>query len=323
MSDLLALKAGDTTVTVDTAHGATITSFVVEPWGNLLAERTSELPLRASQSTSYGDEQLDWLSEYDGGWHVLFPNAGDACVVDGIPLPFHGEASRAQWQVHEVSARSASLSTVCRLPLRLHRRITVSAGRVLVEETATNLSSRDQHVLWGQHPVFPATPGTRIDLPGGKVTADTGYSPAAGDLTPGGSGAWPSLDEVDLSVVPAGACERYACVTDLEGAWAAVRDPARGVGVVIGFDASVYPLLWLWLEAEGTDFPWLGNVRYLGVEPHSSWPGSGLASAIEQGRATVIPAGGSVTAWTSLTAFAATEQPVTGVDADGRPVLAS
>ncbi|MDX6273373.1 MAG: hypothetical protein QOJ92_583 [Frankiales bacterium] len=326
MSDPLILQAGATRVVVDSARGATITRFEVEPWGNLLAERTSELPLRASSSASYGEEQLDWLSEYDGGWHVLFPNAGPACVVDGIPLPFHGEANRAAWTVEDVTSRTARLSTVCRLPLRLTREITVSAECVLVQETATNLSDREQHVVWGQHPVFAATPGTQIDLPGGTLETDAHYAPAAADLVAGSRSTWPLATGlngvVDVSVVPPGPCERYLDVTNLPEPWAAVRDPQRGVGVTISFDETLFKHLWVWLEAEGTDFPWLGQVRYLGVEPHSSWPGTGLAAAIEDGRATRIPPRGALQTWVSLRVFAADQRRVTGVRSDGSPVLA-
>ena len=321
--ELLTLTAEGTRVDIDVANGSTIRAFKVTPWGNLLAERTSPYPLRASQSASYGDEQLDWLSDYDGGWHVLFPNAGPACEVDGVALPFHGEASRARWEVVDADTSTATLSTPCRLPVTLTRRIEVSAGSVLVRETAANSGTTDVHVVWGQHPVFPATPGTRIDLPGGRIHVDAGYNPAGNDLVPGACSDWPAGPgkggDLDLSVIPEGRCERYLAVTDIQQGWAVVRDPARGVGVSVSFGTDVFPLLWLWVEAEGTEFPWLGNVRYLGVEPHSSWPGTGLAAAVDEGRATVIPAGGEVTAWTRLTAFAASQDAVTALSGDGTP----
>ena len=324
MTAELTLSSGQTRVVVAPDRGGKL----VQLWHEgraLLAERTSPVPLRASMSTTYGDEALDWLSDYDGGWDVLFPNAGDACVVDGISLPFHGEASRARWTVDDAGADQVTMSTPCRLPLLLHRTVRVAPGRVFVEEEAVNLTDRDVRVLWGHHPVFPATPGLRVDVPGCTVTADDAYAPPAADVQPSASGRWPHLPglpagakhPVDLSVVPVGDVERYVGLSDLADSWAAWRDPAAGVGVGLAFDPEVFAHLWLWLECGGHDFPWLGTTRYLGLEPQSWWPGTGLAAAREVGGGVVVPARRSRTAWVTASVFAADDRAVSGVDRAG------
>jgi galactose mutarotase-like enzyme len=320
MTAELTLTAASTSVVVAPARGGKVLQIRHEG-RPLLAERTSPVPLRASASTSYGDETLDWLSDYDGGWDVLFPNAGDACIVDGIALPFHGEASRARWTVEDAGADSVTMSTPCRLPLVLRRTVRVANGRVFVEEEAVNLTDHDVSVLWGHHPVFAATPGLRIDLPDCVATADADYGPPAADVLPAASGRWPHLagrqGPVDLSVIPSGDVERYVGLSDLAAPWAAWRDPAAGLGVGLAFDPQVFAHLWLWVECGGRDFPWLGNTRYVGVEPQSWWPGSGLAAAREVGGGVVVPAGGSRTAWVTASVFAADDRPVSGVDRAG------
>ncbi|MBK5305451.1 MAG: hypothetical protein JJD92_02050 [Frankiaceae bacterium] len=316
----LTLAAGATTVTVAPGRGGKLVQL--EHGGRaLLAQRTSPVPLRASASTTYGEEKLDWLSDYDGGWDVLFPNAGDACLVDGIPLPFHGEASRADWTVEELADDHVTMSTPCRLPVLLRRTVRVAEARVFIEEEAVNLSDIDVTVLWGHHPVFAATTGLRIDVPDCVVNADVGYAPDVGDVAPAAVGRWPHIDgrnsPVDLSVVPGGDVERYVGLSELVAPWAAWRDPAVGVGVGLAFDPDVFAHLWLWLECGGRDFPWLGNVRYLGLEPQSWWPGTGLAAARAAGGGVVVPAGGSRSTWVTASVFGADDRPVTGVDRDG------
>ena len=71
---------------------------------DLLASYDWPSPVGVSQSSTYGDAKLDWLSDYRGGWQLLVPNAGAACDVDGVPLPFHGEWSRTHVSVTERAA---------------------------------------------------------------------------------------------------------------------------------------------------------------------------------------------------------------------------
>ena len=46
----------------------------------------------------------------------------------------------------------------------------------------------------------------------------------------------------------------------------------------------MFPYAWLWYELAGTsEPPWYGRARLLGVEPSTSWPGTGLADINSRG----------------------------------------
>jgi hypothetical protein len=287
----------------------------------VLFEADWEAPLPASRSVGYGSDELDWLSEYRGGWQELFPNAGPACEVQGTPLPFHGEASAARWDVVEAGDERAILRVAARLPLVLERRMTLDPDAPVLHlaERVSNVSPLSQSFLWGHHPTFPAAAGTAIDLPGGDVQVDDGFRPANLDLVPGARGRWPFAPgpsgRVDLSRVPSGAAERYCYVTGVPEAWAAVRRPDGG-GLALAWDPAVWPHVWLWLQRHGNEFPWFGRAAILGVEPHRAVPGDGLAAAAARGDALTLAPGEQVETW--LTAVLLEDgRPVKGVTREG------
>lgn len=309
-------------VAVDVERGAQIVHLGAPDGENALFRADWEAPLPARRSTGYGSDELDWLSEYRGGWQELFPNAGPGCEVDGTPLPFHGEASAARWDVVEADSDSAVLRVAARLPLVLERRMWLDpdAPVLRLEERVWNGSPLPQAFLWGHHPTFPAAAGTAIDLPGGDVHVDEGFRPEFLDLVPGARGRWPYAPgpsgDVDVSTVPSGAAERYCYVTDLAEAWAAVRRPGGG-GLALAWDRAVWPHVWLWLQRHGHDFPWFGRAAIVAVEPHRAFPGDGLAAAASRGQALTLAPGEAAGAW--LTAVLLEDgRPVTGVDRDGR-----
>ena len=200
-------------VTVDAERGAEILS-VARPGGrNVLATYDWASPLRASDSSTYGDAVADWLSEYRGGWQEMFPNAGAPCVVQGVALPFHGEVSRARWQVVSQTADEVVLRTPARLPLLLERRMRLAPGAatLLIEETVRCDAAVPVDFLWGHHPAFEAVEGARIDLPAGvMVDVADDYRLPLIDLEPGGSAVWPAAPglgggaPVSLDQVPTG-----------------------------------------------------------------------------------------------------------------------
>lgn len=94
-------------------------------WRRAVGSLRLETPVPAARSKSYGDHKLDWLSEYRGGWQLLVPNAGVACVVDGVPLPFHGEWSRTRVDVRVLQPHRVQFRSGVRLPLVVERVVEV------------------------------------------------------------------------------------------------------------------------------------------------------------------------------------------------------
>jgi hypothetical protein len=227
-------------VTIDVGRGATVRELRAPGGANVLAERTWEAPLPASRSRSYGDGWLDWHADYPSGWQELFANAGDPWVVDGVPLPFHGEASVAHWDVLGARDDELHVRIVSRLPAVLERRMRLAPDRpaLLLEEAVQNLSDRPLSVLWAHHPAFAARPAMRVDAPAARVCAERGWRPTHLDLNPGAEGRWPKLPgpdgAVDLSVVPSGpssACATPPARRRLGGAVRPRRRPRRRAGL--------------------------------------------------------------------------------------------
>ncbi len=128
-------------------------------------------PLPAPGSQSYGNQALDWLSSYRGGWQELFPNAGGcrhgARHAASVPRRSVAHAVAAEW--HE-PGRDVTLSLARACPLVISRRMRLDPVRpVLVfEETIANESGLPVPYIWGHHPAFGpplAATGARIDLP--------------------------------------------------------------------------------------------------------------------------------------------------------------
>src|SRR5512140_3800094 len=43
--------------------------------------------------------QYAFLDNYEGGWQELFPSGNAECTVEGVRVPFHGEACLLPWDV--------------------------------------------------------------------------------------------------------------------------------------------------------------------------------------------------------------------------------
>jgi hypothetical protein len=323
------LQSDHLTVRVDLDAGAEITHIVPAGGENLLfwGDWRSPLPARASQS--YDNGALDWLSAYRGGWQELFPNAGAACTVLGTPLPFHGEVSRATWSAdwHEPGS-DVTLSSGARLPLVLHRRMRLAPDRpvLILEETVENESALPVPYIWGHHPAFGpplAAPGARIDLPAGRLVAAGDLDGPAVDLVPGSAHRWGAVTgkdgrPVDLSVIPPAPKQRICFIEEMTAGWAAIRNPANGLGAGLSWDLADFPRLWLWQEIGGGEgMPWYGRATITALEPHTQTPSHGLEAAIAAGTARMLPPHGRTTARLLFTVFAATDTPVAGIDRNG------
>jgi Domain of unknown function (DUF4432) len=320
-SALLELSSEDLRVVLCPSRGAEIV-FVGPPGDNRLAWYEWNTPVRASESQSYGSSELDFLSEYRGGWQVLFPNAGAESEIEGVPLPFHGEAAGTPWQVLEAGPSEARLRVPARLPLVLERTVRVEGRTLFVEEVVSNDSDQEWTFAWGHHPAFDAPPGTRIDMADGAVLADAEWDTAIVDTVAGAEGRWPLLagkhSEVDCSRIDDGVRERLCYRPNLAEGWAALRHPATGRGTALAWDLETFPHAWLWQQVGGPGLPWYGRGRIAAIEPVNVWPADGVAAAAARGQGRRIEPRGEERAWVTVSLFDATEAPVVGVDRSGR-----
>ncbi len=326
---LLTLATPHIRVVIDPQHGAELVRLENAAGINMLFAAAWKSPLPANVSRSYGDSVLDWHSEYRGGWQELFPNAGDACVVMGTPLPFHGELSRANWEWSWLEQDTAVvLRCAARLPLVLERTMRVHAERavLVIDERIVNESPLTVPYIWGHHPAFGpplAEAGARIDLPATNLIVDAGMDGAAVDLQPGSVHTWPLTRDrhdrpIDLSVIPAAPIQRFGFLTDVAEGWYAVRNPARRLGVGLAWDRTIFPHLWFWQEiGGGEELPWYGRAAITALEPMTQWPAHGLAAAVAAGQARLLTPGQEVATSLTCVLFDADERAVTQVTADG------
>lgn len=308
------IRSGSFLVEIDERLGGEITR-VRHDGHELLAVYDWRSPIGANRSTSYGDPKLDWLSEYRGGWQLLVPNAGAACVADGVPLPFHGEWSRTQVTVTERAVDRVVMVAGTRLPLVVEREVRVAAepDRLLVRTTVSNPSDRAVPFVWGEHPAFVVDHGDEIDLPPADVLSVDG-SPL---------GAWPAgsgdrrLDRVDTSTPT----ESVHFVVGLSAGWAGLR--RRDVGVALAWDVADFPGVWLWHEIASPGFPFYGRASLVAIEPASCWPGDGLGGAIERGQAMVLRPGEDRSTTVAVIPFPPSERALVGATVDGELEFAS
>ena len=313
-------------VEVDVELGAEIRT-VARPGGpNVLASYDWTSPISNRRSWGYAGLEVDWLADYSGGWQELFPNAGGSCEVDGVLLPFHGEASRARWDVVEQAADSVTLRTGARLPLVLERRmqLTEDPPALRIEEVVRSDAPVATAFLLGHHPAFLATESARIDVPDTTMArVDADYVTELADLEPGATAAWPTVagrtgGSISLDTVPAGPVQRLAYLSELGSTpWAAIRGVQPGLGAALAWDGATYPYVWNWWEIGGEDYPWYGRARIVALEPAMTNVPSGLAEARALGHAVELGAGEEHRSWVTVSLFDADERPVTGVGRDG------
>ncbi|MEA5118633.1 MAG: DUF4432 family protein [Propionicimonas sp.] len=252
-------------------------------WRTPWADTTSAPPQRPL-------DVLTWCAHSRGGWQVALPNAGDQVTWQGVQHGFHGEASVAAWTV--LAANHASVTLALELttaPLSAERQVTVVGDTVTVRDRLRNCAERPVEFMWTQHP------GLGGDLLAGPVTIDTNASAVRLDnratvgglaASPGDVGIWPRVGAADLRH-PVEGTALLGYLSDFNAVpWVSVTREDGALGVRLTWDAEIYPYCWLWEELGGTSGPpWNSEIRVIGIEPATSWPGQGLATLASTTRA--------------------------------------
>ena len=292
---MIVLRSAELLVRLDPGHGGEMLDLVDLRTGRQLLGR----PPFGSEQPLGGDlDETAWTARYRGGWQVALPNAGTACEVGGSYHGFHGRASIDPWQVRAAGGSCCVLEWSGH-GLRVRRTFELAGSGVTVHVEARAVEERTplvavEHLTVGLELLEPEV---EIELPGGHVYE---LSEADGPpIPPPDACTWPEARLLDGSVER---CDRWPldrprsrllAVAELSEGRATVRNPSRGQGLEIVWEADWLRHCWLWHEARLYGGPWRGQAEILAIEPASVPHSLGLAAAIEHGQARWLEAGES------------------------------
>jgi hypothetical protein len=242
-------------------------------------------------------DPVEWTRAWPGGWHLLFPNAGEPCNTDGVAHGFHGAASIAIWDVVHQDMSSAGLRWRDEQGLEVIRYSRLLDNVLVVTNVVVNHSGREAAFVFVEHVIFGPPlvgEGLRLHAPGGNLLplSDTGEALTSVDEVDD----WPYVHRGDIredwSISAAAPFSRFGAVVDLPTH--SVTAINGRVQVRLDWSGHALPHLWVWHENMASrDMPDGMAIRCLGLEPASVLNSLGLAAARESGHATTVPPDGS------------------------------
>jgi hypothetical protein len=248
----------------------------------------------------------------------------------------HGEASMtsSDWQITDEGGAKAGvcLSTrLARSPFRIERTMSVDSGKPVLHlhERITNHGDEPMAYMWGHHPAYGEpflSEHCRIDLDAKSVRADDAYDPANNPMHLNRDYAWPTVErdgrQTDLSRVPPksqpSACLGY--LHDFKSGWYGITNTALGFGIGLTWPVEIFPYAWLWRElSSSSGYPWYRAAHTMAIEPFTTIPGQGLATAIKHGTHRTLEPGATVSAHIRAV-FYESRTGISGINADGTVV---
>jgi hypothetical protein len=295
-SRLISLHSAALALRLDVAHGAEIRS---------LSRHADEMELLAQTPWKHAEAHVPagpeaWTRRWPGGWQVLVPNAGNACVVDGRQHGFHGDASLEPWRVVRQSENLVEVAWSDVSGLAVVRRVELDGRRVAVVTRIVNESEQTHSLLHVEHLVFGpplAGPGVIIAAPPCAL-----HPLDADDGTPTGAAVqWPCVGADDWSRALDAPFTYFGALDTPQPRTIRVANEDAGVAATVDWDGEDLPHLWFWHEHAAArildDWP----LTCLGIEPASALRSSGLADAIDAHEAVVLPPGAATSAEVAVT----------------------
>nr|WP_281352500.1 DUF4432 family protein [Phytoactinopolyspora alkaliphila] len=239
----------------------------------------------------------------------MFPNAGNACSLDGHQMSKHGDIQHQPWQYEVQTATPETVEVAFRtrsqdLPFDVTKtiRLRFEDTIVHVSETITNVSDRPLPYLWGHHITFGEAfmaAASRISLPDTEVFARDGVDRPSSPYAPGARGRLDALPArgggtVDLTRFPAQPFAAMLFADALPEYWYDVWSEDLGAGVTVTWDGQAFPALWIWATNRAT--PGKPELVACALEPQASAVPT-LAEAAATGAAPVLQPGATRDAW--------------------------
>ncbi len=155
------LRAGGLTATVAPESGGAITSIVAAGREWLAQPAAGTVP--ALPPTVFTEGTM-------AGWDECAPTI-DACVVQGVTVPDHGDLWARPWSVLDASETQLTLAAASDvLGFRMTRRLTADGDATLHFDYLVEALDGPLPFLWAAHPQFSSPPGSHVELPVGVTS---------------------------------------------------------------------------------------------------------------------------------------------------------
>lgn len=224
-----------------------------------------------------------------GGWDDVFPN-DEPAIVNGLPLPDHGELWSADFDITHASPRGVRLRTNCPVSgFEVEKNIHVGEKAVSATYRIANMRSDAMPFMWKLHPAVRVAEGDRICIPAQHYRLE----PASLGTLEGAelSGRWPCVHKagrcLDLRSVlgPQAGELRFAYALDLTDGHCGVYRPQERSLCLWTFPKHIFSSCMLFASYGG----WRGH-QVAVLEPTSAWPFR-LEEAITNGTCAVLGGG--------------------------------
>lgn len=257
------------------------------------------------------------------GFDDMLPTI-DPCVIQhagrSVTLPDHGEVWTLPWTVESSDANSLTLAVECRrVPARLRKRLWLDGGCLHMDYTLQHTGKALLELLYAAHPLFTATPGMRITVPGQPRTiVNAAGRKRLGDRLTRHTFPLTKLEDgttFDLGTVPPFndyGFQKYYFAEPVREGWCLLTDVQRDLQIGMSWTPEVLPWLGMWVSEGG----FMGH--YCVAPEPASAPMDSPTAAADLGVASTMPAGATWNWRISIAVGAGTE--AHAVDAAGQLV---
>lgn len=266
----------------------------------------SPIPMRSPFVATSALAEGNFHDYYYGGWQEVLPSAGWASeAYKSSHQGLHGEVSLLPFEssIIEDSSEQIVLKTHVRLyrsPLRLERYSTLKRGQaaLFLRERLENDAPVDFAIMWGHHPAlgepflddscWVQTPASKIEVmdfhPNGlwETSVEFDYPFAKNRRT----GQLENIAQVRSSAIKS---VDVVFLKELSEGWYSITNQRQKVGFGMAWDPLLFKYLWMWQNYGGNDdYPWYGRAYTCALEPFTSYPPGGVATAIKNGSALIL-----------------------------------
>jgi galactose mutarotase-like enzyme len=236
---------------------------------------------------------------YYGGWQEILPNS-PPIDYRGAQLGQHGEVSLIPWDyaILNQSTEEVSLKVwtrPLRYPILIEKTLTLKKGSpsLYIDETLTNESNTEQHLMWGHHIAFGLPflkDGATIETSATRFVAEE-KMPEHRIFKPKITQDWPMVDTIapgktDASIIMKASEGKFSDLAYLDN----FKDQAYyklitdQMSFTVKWDKSIFKSLWYWQERYASqDAPWWGKTFAVALEPWTNnWSQNPTLSDLEK-----------------------------------------